>query len=77
MFKTMGKTRLWRVEAIHVNGYTAPYSLIETDGNDREYEAEAKALKEAKLNSRLADFDCWNFHITRLHWTKRNGKWYK
>ena len=71
----MGKPRLWRVDAIHEDGYHAPHSLIETD-TDRECKAEAEALKLAKQNSRLSKFKTWSFIAINLHRRKLNGKWY-
>lgn len=71
----MNKIRLWRVDVIHINGYHAPYSLIETE-IDREYKAEAEAINLAKIDSRLANFNCWNFIATNLHYKKLDDKWY-
>jgi len=71
----MGKTRLWRVDAKHVCGYHAPYMMIVTT-EDRMYKAEAEALNEAKLNSRLSDFPKWNFEIYQVNKKLLNGKWY-
>ena len=33
----MAKLRLWRVDAIHKNGYHAPYLLVETEKDEDEF----------------------------------------
>lgn len=71
----MGKTRLWRVDVIHVDGYHAPYILSEST-TDRLYQAEAEAIKLARENSRLSMFPCWKFVATRIEKKKLNDKWY-
>ena len=69
------KTRLWRVDSIHENGYNAPYFFIETT-IERKSKAEAEALATAKNRSRLADFTQWTLTVTNVQKKKLNGKWY-
>jgi len=55
------KTRHWRVDVIHVNGYHAPSTYVTTD-ESRLWKAEAQAVRLAKESSRLADFpNKWGF----------------
>jgi len=62
----MRKLRKWRVEIIHVNGYTAPSIPVWTEG-DRLWKAEANAIKTAKSQSRLADFPQYTFKAVHLN----------
>lgn len=71
----MTKSRLWRVDFIHLRGYNAPHSLVETT-EERECKAEAEAINMAKKSSRLSDFDCWELTVTNLRKKQLNGKWY-
>ena len=71
----MVNPRLWRVDVIHADGYHAPYFIIETE-SDREYKAEAEALKEAKERSILSKYESWSFFATNLNRRKLKGKWY-
>lgn len=70
------KSQLWRVDLIHLNGYYAPYQLIEVTPqiNQNEYKITHKMV--AGLNLRLLDFpDKWKFTLTKLDEVKINGKW--
>ena len=71
----MVKTRQWRVDSIHENGYNAPHFLLETT-EERKCKAEAEALKTAKTISRLAGFSAWRLEVTLVNKKKLNGKWY-
>ena len=59
------KYRKWRVEATHVNGYTAPSTIVETE-DGRLWKAEVNAIEIAKSRSRLADFSQYTFRVVNL-----------
>jgi len=60
MMTTITRTRFWRVEWIHRNGYRAPHSFVEAK-NKKE------AVKIAQDNSRFTDFPkTWSFNLVRL-----------
>jgi hypothetical protein len=71
----MGKTRLWRVDAIHTDGYHAQHLILESE-EDRKCSAEAEALKTAKKKSRFSELSGWRLEVTLLNKKKFNGKWY-
>jgi hypothetical protein len=71
----MGKTRQWRVDAIHVNGYHAPHILIETQ-TDRLCKAEAEALNLAKTVSIFSKMKDWEVSVTLTNRKLFRGKWY-
>lgn len=57
--------RIWRVVPTSKTGVQAPAFFVETTEEDRS-KAENLALKLAKSQSRLGDFDCWNLNLTKL-----------
>lgn len=76
MMKINQKCQLWRVDLIHLNGYHAPYQLIEvtTKPNQSEYKTAHKMVR--KMNLRLLDFpEKWRFTLTKLDRVKINVKW--
>ena len=54
------KLRIWRVVPTSKTGVQAPTFFVETTEEVRE-KAEASAIKQAKLRSRLGQFDSWKF----------------
>ncbi len=74
MVNTYKRCQLWRVDLIHLNGYHAPYQLIEVNTSKNEYNAAHKIVIGLKL--RLLDFpDKWRFTLTKLDRVKIDGKW--
>lgn len=71
----MGKTRQWRVDAIHVNGYHAPHILIETE-TDRLCKAEAEALNLANKVSVFSKMKDWEIRVSLTNRKLFRGKWY-
>lgn len=57
--------RIWRVVPTSKTGVQAPAFFVETTEDDRS-KAEILALKLAKNQSRLSDFDSWNLKLTKL-----------
>lgn len=70
----MSKSRIWRVDAIHVNGYHAPSQYVVTE-DGRLWKAMEVALTTAKQNSRLSAFSEWVFVATRLKKKQIGHKW--
>jgi hypothetical protein len=70
---TTSQNRLWRVEWIHINGYQAPYQVVEA----KTYE---DAHAGAKANAgRLGQFpNTWSFRLKKLPLvrTGKSSRWH-
>lgn len=61
---------LWAVRWTHINGYQAPYQVVEA-------KSKKDAIKLAdKIDCRLRDFECWSWKLERLPYEQnKNGRW--
>jgi len=73
----MSKSRLWRVDAVHVRGYHAPLLYVETE-SPRRCDAETEAINKAEKLSPFATgdrFKLWSVEVSQVERRQLDGKW--
>ena len=70
------KYQLWRVDLVHVNGYKAPYKLVEIVVVPNQNNYKIAHSRVMGMSLRLLDFpEKWSFRLIKTDKKKINGKW--